>query len=225
MMRSRSWMNVVMVVGLGVVSIWAGGCASPRPIEAVRESGEHRMRAANYESAGQEYSEIVSRYPGDADAQHKLGICMLKTSQLSAARQALETAHDLKPNDKQIANDLAEVMFQQGDETRLFGFLRSQAATNQTTQAYLKLAQYAIELNDPDSAQTALETAIEIDDGKTTDPYLEAAKLAERLGQMEEAVRRLRQAYGINPVDFRVLERLKAMGEEPSKVSPLPPGR
>lgn len=223
--QSQSRMKVMMLLASMSAATIIGGCAGPRPVEVIRASGEHRFRGGNFESARDEYSEIVARYPGDADAQHKLGLCMIKTGELSAARHALETAHDLKPNNKTIANDLAEVMFQQGDEARLFGFLRSQAASTQSVQSYLKLAQYAIELNDPDSAQTALDTAIEIDEGRTTDPYLESARLAERLGQMDEAVRRLRQAYGINPNDHRVLEKLRAMGEEPGKVSPLPPER
>ena len=91
--------------------------------------------------------------------------------------------------------------------------------------AYLELGRYAMEMNDPDSAQVALDTAIEIDQGKTTEPYLEAAKLQERLGHLDVAVNRLRQAYGINQYDTRVHEMLQRLGEDPSKVKPLPPGK
>jgi Tfp pilus assembly protein PilF len=116
-------------------------------------------------------------------------------------------------------------MFQQGDESRLFAFLRGRAESTQSVEAYLKLAQYSIELNDPDSAQTAIDTAIEIDQGRSTGPYIEAARLAERLGHLDDAVARLRQAYGINPYDHRIMEQMKALGEDPKSVTPLPPGR
>ena len=80
-------------------------------------------------------------------------------------------------------------------------------------------------LNDPDSAQVALETAIAVDEGKTVEPYLQAAAFAQRLGDLEMALRRLRQAYGINPYDERVKQRLRELGEVPGPTIALPPGR
>ena len=84
---------------------------------------------------------------------------------------------------------------------------------------------YASQLNDPDSAKTAVETAIELDNGMTTDPYVQAAELAEKLGDQELAARRIKQAYGINPSDRRVLETMQRMGMNPAETSPVPPGR
>jgi Flp pilus assembly protein TadD len=220
-MFKRLWMVPLLAVQLWVLQ----GCEAPRPIETIRASGDHRFKGGNYAAAGDEYAEIVARYPGDWQAQYKLGLSMLKTNELAGARRALETARRLKPENQDVLDALAEVMYQQGDESHLFAFLRDRATSTQTIHAYLQLARYSLAMNDPDSAQTAIETAIQIDDGKTTDPYLEAASLAERLGHLDDAVRRLRQAYGISPSDRRVRERLKALGEDPAKTSPLPPGR
>ena len=220
-MARSSWMM------LGVLcSALVSGCTSgPRPIEEIRMSGEHRYKYADYDGARDEFAEIVSRYPGDWHAQYMLGLSMLKTNELSAARRALETASTHKPESQEVADALAETLFMQKDEARLFAFLRDRAAKTQSVTAHLALAKYAIELNDPDSARTAVDTAIQLDDGVSTEPYLEAARLAERLGQMEEAVRRLRQAYGVNPADPRVQERLVALGETMGDLAPLPPGR
>ena len=219
MMSSRSRM-ILTLATLSIIS----GCSAPRPTEAVRESGDWRFKAGHYDEARDEYAEIVSRFPGDCDAQYKLGLSMMKTGELAGARRAIETAHSLKPENREIAAGLAEVMYQQDDEDRLFAYLRERAFTSQDVDDYLMLAHYTME-KDPDTAQTAIATAIQLDDGKTVQPYIDAAKLAERLGHLEDAVRRLRQAYGINPNDVRVRERLKAMGEDPNNTTPLPPGR
>ncbi len=205
--------------------VLVAGCNSPRPAETIRESGDHKFKIANYAGARDEYAEIVARYPGDLDAQYKLGVCMTKTGELAGARRALEIAHTRKPENQDIANALAEVMFLQNDESRLFAFLRERASNTQSLASYLQLAHYSLAMKDPDSAQTAIDTAIQIDNGKTTEPYYQAALLSEQLGHLDEAVRRLRQAYGINPNDARVRDKLKALGEDPMKVSPLPPGR
>lgn len=220
---------MIKFAAMGVVlsaAMMLNGCtAAPRPIEEIRASGDHRYKYADYEGARDEFAEIAARYPGDWRAQHMLGLSLLKTNELSAARRALETAYTHKPESQEVADSLAEVLFLQKDEARLFAFLRDRAAKTQTVPAHLALANYAIELNDPDSARTAVETAIQLDNGRNTEPYLEAARLAERLGQMEDAVRRLRQAYGVNPVDPRVQERLVALGESMNELTPLPPGR
>ncbi len=203
-----------------------GGCAGGnRPIETIRASGDHYFVAGEWESSRDEFSEIVAKLPGDWDAQYKLGVSQLNLKETSAARRALEIAHTRQPANREVAGALAETMFQQGDEARLMAFLRQRASTTQQAHDYLQLGRYAMALNDPDTAQVAIDTAIEIDAGKTADPYLESSVLAERLGRMDEAVRRLRQGLGINGDDFRVKERLRALGEDPAMVIPLPPGR
>jgi tetratricopeptide (TPR) repeat protein len=202
-----------------------GGCtAAPRPTETIRTSADHYFKIGDYEAARDEYAEIVSRYPGDWDGQYKLGMCCLQTQEFSTARRALEIAHTRQPNNQDVANALAESMYRQGDESRLFAFLRQRAAETQTAEAHRQLGRYAMELNDPDSARVAFQTAIEVDNGQTTEPYIDTAALSERLGQLDDAIRRLRQAYGINPRDRRVTEKLHALGEDPTTITPLPPG-
>jgi tetratricopeptide (TPR) repeat protein len=224
MSLKREMSSSLLAVTLGVPMISLSGCLSQRPVDAIRVSGENRMRAGDYAGARDEYAEIVARYPGDWQAQYNLGKCMLETQQYSRARQALETAYTLKPS-QEVADALARAMFLQKDESRLFSFLRDRASTERTVAAHTELGRYAMEMNDPDSAQVAFDTAIEIDMGKSTGPYLEAAKLEERLGHLDIAVNRLRQAYGINPYDTRVHELLRRLGEDPHKLQPLPPGR
>ena len=203
-------------------SIVLTGCQ--RPIETIRETADFSFDHRDYNAAAKEYAEITNRYPGNWRAQYRLGLCLLEIGRPSQARQALEVAHTHRPRDAHVADALAEALFQIGEESRLFAFLRQRAESTQAVSAYLRLARYSLELGDPDSADVALETAIVLDDGQTVEPYLAAASFAERLGDLETALHRLRQAYGIDHTDGRVLQRLKDLGEIPGPTLAMPPG-
>ncbi|MHC4415084.1 MAG: tetratricopeptide repeat protein [Planctomycetota bacterium] len=211
-------------VVLILLSAMMAGCGA-RPVETIRDSGDFRFERGNFAGAAEEYTEITERYPGDWEAHYRLGLCQLELQRLDEARRALEIARTQRPRDTRIADALAESMFQQGDEAALFAFLKGRAEADQTVEAYLRMARYAVAMGDPDSAQVAFETAIVLDDGRSVEPYLEAAAFAERLGDMDEALRRLRQAYGIEPLDERVNQRLRDLGEVPGPTFALPPGK
>lgn len=222
---NRSFVRSLVVgLALAACTLLSACGQQQRPVDAIRTSAENRYRVGDYAGARDDYAEIVAKYPGNWQDQYKMGLCMIETQQYARARQALQTAYTLKPN-QEVADGLAQAMFMQKDESQLFAFLRQRASETRSTAAYLQLGHYAMELNDPDSAKVAFDTAIEVDRGRTTEPYIEAAKLEERLGHLDIAIDRLRQAYGINPYDTRVHEMLRKLGEDPFKVKPIPPGR
>ena len=53
-----------------------------------------------------------------------------------------------------------------------------------------------MDLDDPDSATNAINTAITVSDGTDATPYVLAATLAERLGDNEQAITYWQQALG-----------------------------
>jgi tetratricopeptide (TPR) repeat protein len=215
-----------LIVGLlALVTLQLGGCNSPRPTDVIRSSGDYRFNKGDFEGAASEFGEIAARNPGDWEAQYKLGLSQMELKQYSAARRALEIAYSQRPKDPKVAEALAEAMFRQKDESHLFAFLRSRAETNQTPEAYILLAKYSMDLNDPDSAKTAADTAIALQTGKSTEPYLLSAQLNERLGHLDEAERRYRQAYGMNPYDPRVKAGLQKFNVKLDNTTALPPGR
>jgi len=191
--------------------------------ETLRSNADFRFKRGEYYQAVSDYSDIIARYPGDWRAQQRLGECYLEIGDPNRAREALEVAHSHRPNNTQIIDSLAEAMFRQGDETRLFAFLRERAESTQSPTAYLRLARFSIELNDPDSAKLAIDTAISLDDAKTVEPYLAAANLAQRVGDIDGAIFRLRQALGVDPANRRVIKRLEELGEIPGPTLALPP--
>ena len=204
---------------------FAGGCASIRPVDRIREDGDRLFDRGEYAQASSEYREIVDRYPGDWEAQYRYGLCQLELGFPERARTAIKVAHDRRPDDLEIADALAEAIFQTGDAPQLYAFLRSRVDAEGTAHAWLMLGRYSMELNDPDSARVAIDTAIALDPESSVEPYLAAADLAERLGDIPLAVRRLRQAYGIEPRNAEVARRLRGHGEIPGPTIALPPGR
>jgi tetratricopeptide (TPR) repeat protein len=200
-------------------------CTQQRPIEVLRQGGDYRFEYGEYAAAAPYYEEIVERRPGDWEAQYRLGLVSLHLGEVDRARLALETAYSLKPASTEIADALAEAMYRQGAEDELYAFLRERADASRSTHEYLQLARYAIELGDMDTAKTAALTAIEVDEGRSVEPYLVAAELHARLGDTEEVLRRLRQAYGVNPRHAEVLAKLKEYGEVPGPTIALPPGQ
>ena len=195
-----------------------------RPAVTLMRDGNRHFDKARFSQAAADFQEVVDRYPGDWEAQYRLGLARLELNQPNEARRALEQAHTLRPLNDDVADALAEAMFQQGSENELFAFLRKRADETRSTRSYLNLADFAMKLGDLDAASVASLTAIEVDDGKTIEPYLMRAKFADAIDDHAEATRRLRQAYQINSRSNRVLTALREHGEVPSEGLGLPPG-
>ena len=210
---SRSLCLLILVV--------AAGC-SQRPVPTIRDRGDFLFRQGDYATAAKEYAEITDRYPGDWEAHYQLGRCRLELGELADARANLEIAYTIRPGDADVVDLLAETMYQQDDREALFVFVKERAESKQTVRAWLRLGRYAADLGDADSAQTAYDTAILLDGGISVEPYLEAATFAEHIGDTDQALRRLRQAYGINPRDARVNQRLRALDVVPGPTIALP---
>lgn len=215
-------MSRLILVPILFVSLFVAGCQYQRPTPSVRESADFHFQQRDYVAAADDYAEIVSRYPGDWDAQYHLGMCQLELNQISEARRALEIAYTHRPLNDDVASALAEAMHRQGDTARLFAFLRERAENTKTPKAYMTLGQFAAESGDPDAAKVAYDTAIALDNGKSVVPYLAAAAFHEELGDLDSALMRLRQAYGINPHDLRVKTKLAQLGEVPGPTLALP---
>ncbi len=201
------------------------GCAASRPVDDIRTSADELYEQGAYAEAAHEYAQIVERYPGDWQGQYKLGRCWLELGEAPDARRALEIAQRSRPHDDDVADALAEAMYEEGDEEQLFAFVYERAQSTGSVRAYRRLAHYSWALHDPDLAQMALETAIVLDGAETVEPYLDAATFHQGLGNADMVRRRLRQAYGIDPFDQRVHDRLRAVGEVPGPTLALPPGK
>lgn len=207
---------------LGIVLLGITGCA-PHPTTAtVREQASDALWAERYGEAETLYGELAERFPQDWRVQYGFGVSAMHTGNLSEARQALEIAHTLRPANRDIAVDLAEVMFLQDDRNGLFLFLHDRAQSRSDSRDWLLLAEYSLMTEDPDSARECIEKAMVVDDASSAGTWLEAATLSERMGDLDSAMMYLRTAYTIEPDNTVVQDRLRAHGLVPGPTLAMP---
>ncbi|MEE2719729.1 MAG: tetratricopeptide repeat protein [Planctomycetota bacterium] len=217
-MKSHSITSIL----LGIVLLGITGCA-PHPTTAtVREQASDALWAERYGEAETLYGELAERFPQDWRVQYGFGVSAMHTGNLSEARQALEIAHTLRPANRDIAVDLAEVMFLQDDRNGLFLFLHDRAQSRSDSRDWLLLAEYSLMTEDPDSARECIEKAMVVDDASSAGTWLEAATLSERMGDLDSAMMYLRTAYTIEPDNTVVQDRLRAHGLVPGPTLAMP---
>ena len=187
-----------------------------RPANTVlMERGNYAMWQGRWSDAAIDYGKAIDQHPGDWEAQYKLGKCYLEMSDPLMASHSLAIAESIQPSNTDVADLLAISLLECGDNDRLFSFLQTRANKIQTTRAWTKLAEYSMAIDDPDSATTAINTAIELSNGQSAEPYIVAATFAERLGDSEAATSWWKEAWYINPQDQRVADALRSHGIVP----------
>ena len=179
------------------------------------ERGNYAMWQGRWADAALDYGKAVEQHPGDWEAQFNLGKCYLEMGDPLMASHSLAIAESIQPSNTEVADLLAVSLLECGDSNRLYSFLQSRAKKIQTVRAWIKLAEYSMALDDPDSATVAIHTAIELSYGQTAEPYIVAATFAERLGDNEAATMRWKDAWYINPQDQRVADALRSHGIVP----------
>ncbi len=199
-------------------------CSSHVPSQALRRNGERATSIADWPAAIEWYGQLVEREPTDWRSQAELGHAALEAGELTVARRALEIASTLQPANATIARDLADTLEQQEAWDDLFAYLRDRANTTSTAEDWLRLARVAVEADDPDTAREALRTALAVDADEDVKPYLQAARLAVRLGEKQEAFRALSLAWQMNPNDPEVRAALLDIGVVPGPTMRLTTG-
>ncbi len=219
-------MNRVCYLFILIASSMAlAGCTQPRAVHLVKADGDRAFENRHYDAASVYYGEVVERRPGDWQAQYRYGLTMLELGRPHDARRALEIAAAHQPRDRMIRSALARAMYDQGATNDLFAYLRQEAQQSRDPNAYVDLARYSMEVGDMDAANQSILTAIELDAGQSVAPYLVAAEFHGALGHTDRAIRRLRQAYGIDHTNPEVIGMLREYGEVPGPTLALPPGR
>jgi cytochrome c-type biogenesis protein CcmH/NrfG len=218
----------LMLFLLSGLAFWTmAGCESMKdtPTHVLKSRADRDFEYQQWEPASKLYSEVVSREPHDGDAQYRYGVSLAMQGEFDKAESALQVASSLDPTDDRIFFALAETMFEKKQYQKLFTMLRDRAQDNRSIPTWIVLANYADKLGDFDTALEALTNACAIEDGSNSEPYYRAAQVLGRVGRTEEAVRRLRQAYGITPNDERISVMLVEYGEIPGPTIGLAPGR
>jgi len=179
------------------------------------EKGSFAMWQGRWSDAAEKYTEITHMHPGDWEAHLNLGKCLLELDDPKGAAASLEIANTVVPSNLEVSDLLAECYLVAGDENKLFTFLESQAKEQQTVRAWMRFAEYAMVISDPDTATIAINTAIVLDNGTTAKPYIVSASFAEQLGDDALAIRRWKEAWAIDQTNKQVADALRGHGEIP----------
>jgi tetratricopeptide (TPR) repeat protein len=214
----------VLVAALGAFTPLPGCMPEEAPTTVLLRDGDHELEWGRYDTAAEFYGRILEREPGNPDALEGYGRCMLELGEIEKAVEAFTGAVARRPGDRTLLILLAEASFETGQIDEAFDLVRTWAIDNTDAKAWLVLADFAVRSNDPDTARDALLRAIEIDPAGGPEAYVASAELERSLGDNTEALRRLRQAYGLAPDDPSIADRLRAYGEVPGPTLVLPPG-
>ena len=194
------------------------------PTVVLQRNGDHAFEWGRYEEAAASYRRIIDREPGDGKAQAMYGRCLMAMGEPARAADAFEIALARRPGDRDLVLLLSKARFDAGQYDQAFEIVRTWALDNGDAGAWTQLARFAMQTGDPDTARQAIRRAIEADPTGSAEPYLVAADLDESLGETSQALRRLRQAHGIELRNQAILDRLRAYGEVPGPTLVLPPG-
>jgi tetratricopeptide (TPR) repeat protein len=199
------------------------GCQG-RPMVAAKKEADFAFEHGDYAKAAPAYLEIIEKAPGDWEVEYRYGVCLAELGNLREARTHVETAQAANPKSEEVAAGLAQVYFKLGEKQKLVQLLQDRGNLQRSLPSFMLLADYALQMNDADTATTAVNGAILLADGKDFEPYLKAVEVAEKLGDTKTASRRLRQAYAINPKSPAVGAKLAEYGLAAEPTTGLPPG-
>jgi len=207
-------MRQLSITFIGCVMLTITGCGQPSN-SFLMERGDYAMWQGRWADATNDYREAAEMHPGDWRAQFGYGQCLLKIDEPQLASHALTIAETLRPTNTAVADMLAESLLRSGYNDQLYSFLHRRAQKYQTVHAWTRMAEYTMELDDPDSATNAINTAIAICNGTDVAPYMVAASIAERLGDDSLAITRWQEAWHIDPDNEYIETALRSYGEVP----------
>ena len=206
------------------------GCQTPSGV--LREQGVHAYNMKEYGVSRAKFQICVDRDPTDWKANYYLGLIALENQNANRARTYLEIAYTLRnegpprnPETFEIANALAEALYQQGDGPRLVGFCDELIARFGRVADYIRKADFLAKLGDHDAAIIAYRQAIRIAPDDDPAPFLAMADFYDSIDDREAATRLLRQAYYVDPEDYAIGQRLRAHDVIPGPTAGMEPVR
>lgn len=192
-----------------------GGCSDQRPVWKIRADADLAYEAKKYEAALADYKTYVDIKPNDPSGQHALGLTYLALKQPKPAREHLQIAYDVVPNNDAYIESYAQSLYESNEPESLMTYLSRVANERGTVADYLRLGRYAGKIGHADEALQALITAARLDQGKTLEPQLALADFYRSVNDRPNQIRRLRNCLYLAPGDEGVMQRIRDVGEIP----------
>jgi hypothetical protein len=203
-------------IALLAATLALSGCKSgSRSDLAVRESGDRAYTEGDYAKAVADYTEYYNLKPQDARANYNLGRALVKNGQPEQGREKLFVAYSIRPQSDEYLEGFADSLVATNRKDELYRVLRERIVGRGATTDYLRLAEYARKVGDADQAEQALITSSRLEGGMSKDIHMRLSDFYASEKAETKAIDRLRMAYWIDPVDPKITEKARALGEIP----------
>lgn len=198
------------------------GCGGKSDL-SMREAGDRAYTEGDYAKAVEQYTEYYNLKPQDARANYNLGRALLKNGQPAQGREKLYVAYSIRPQSDEYLTGYADALVATENKEELYRVLRERIVGRGATSDYLRLADYARQIGDADQAEQALITASRLEGGASKDIHLLLSDFYAAEKAETKAVDRLRMAYWLDPVDQKITDKARALGEVPGPTFGLRP--
>jgi len=198
-------------------------CQTPNSV--LRKQGMEAYRVGNVERADDRFSIAVDQDPTDWKSQWFMGKVRLSQNRNADAESRLSQAYALRSESaetSEILDDMAEALVRQEKFDALADTLQEASNRYGTVYDYLREGRFLARAGDVDNAKVAYLKAIRFGTADDASPYIEYANFLESVGDSEGALYRLRQAYGVDPDNFRLANRFRRYGIVPGPTISLP---
>jgi tetratricopeptide (TPR) repeat protein len=213
-MTTRSLRNAAAIfAACSLATLVACSGSGNRPLHAMRADGDRGFDVGNFAVAADHYQQYADVKPSDADIRYKLGRSYLELGKYAEARQNLQVAYDLKPDNEEYIDGYAESLMRSGEKEQLFAFLTKVVNERGVASDYLRQGEYGMQIGNADDAAAALLTAAKLDGGVNARFQIALAKFYQQVGDNQREIERLRMAYFLTPNNAHVRERAAALGQ------------
>lgn len=221
------------------------GCVNELSTDLVRVDAYGAYRKGDFTAARELFERAAEEDATDVKSHYFLGrIGLDQLNDAGYARRHLEVCYTIVhsktlkrvapapgtassavpfPTTQQIADALCESIYRQNNPPQLMGVLNEMIENHGTTHDYLRRAQYLRKLGDPDAAHASYLAALKVRDPKDATPYVALADFYDSIGDKDQAIRALRNAFYIDDHNQEAAARLRAHGMVPGPSVGLAP--
>jgi tetratricopeptide (TPR) repeat protein len=241
----RCLIRACIVLFLASAALPMTGCVNELTTDMVRAEAYSAFRSGDMPRARELFEQAAGRDATDVKSHYFLGrIGLEQLNDAGYARRHLETCYEIVhaktsrhvaplpgtantavpfPTITQIADALAESIHRQNNPPQLMGFLQEMIENHGSSRDYIRKGDYLVKLGDPDAAHTSYVAACKVRDPKDAGPYVVLAGFYDSIGDKDQAILALRNAYHIDPYNQDAAAQLRAHGMVPGPSIGLPP--
>ncbi len=190
----------------------------------LRMHGLDALGTDDLKQAEAQFAQAVEQDPTDWKSLYHLGVIRLQQGNALDAQLLLERALVLRRDHAETADildALAQALSQAKRIDDLHALINQAVDDYGSSRDYIRQGSYLHQLGDIDGAKFAYRKAAYFAKPGDAQPFVNLADFYEQIGDTANAVTSLRHAYGINPKDRLIAERLRNYGIVPGPTAAI----